>query len=126
MPYQRSALQERVPVRLTQPPSHSLQVPLWKALQAAEKTLESISVKARFWQSHSGESFTEDQKTILNMLLDGTMRGQLTSSRWAKICKTSQDTAIRQIKDLQSRSILTQEGAGRSTHYQLTQITNET
>lgn len=92
---------------------------LWKALQAAEKTLESISVKARFWQSHAGENFTEEQKKILNMLLDGTMRGQLTSSRWAKICKTSQDTAIRHIKDLQTRSILMQEGAGRSTHYRL-------
>jgi Uncharacterized conserved protein len=92
---------------------------LYHALMSAEKTIDLISIKARFWQAHSGENFTPEQQKILNMLLDGTMRGLLTSSRWAKICKISQDTAIRQIKDLQNRAILTQKGAGRSTHYEL-------
>jgi len=36
---------------------------------------------------------------MLNMLLDG-FEGKLTSSKWAKICKCSQDTALRDIKDL--------------------------
>lgn len=92
---------------------------LHHALMSAEKTIDLISIKARFWQARSGENFTSEQQKILNMLLDGTMRGLLTSSRWAKICKISQDTAIRQIKDLQIRGILTQKGAGRSTHYEL-------
>lgn len=81
---------------------------LYHALMSAEKTIDLISVKARFWQAHSGEKVTSEQQKILNMLLNGTMRGLLTSSRWAK-CKISQDTAIRQIKDLQNRSILTQK-----------------
>ena len=92
---------------------------LFKALQSAEEMIGRISVKARFWQAHSSENFTSEQQKILNMVLDGTLRGQLTSSRWAKMCKTSQDTAIRQIKDLQNRGILIQVGAGRSTHYEM-------
>ena len=52
------------------------------------------------------------------MLLDG-FEGNLTSSKWAKICKCSQDTAIRSIKYLIENNILKQEGTGRSTHYVL-------
>jgi len=44
------------------------------------------------------------------------------SSKWAKICKCSQDTAIRDIKDLIEKGILQQEQqGGRSTNYELTQ-----
>ncbi|MBQ8707056.1 MAG: hypothetical protein IJ523_03085 [Succinivibrionaceae bacterium] len=53
------------------------------------------------------------------MLLDG-FEGNLTSGKWAKICKCSQDTANREISQLVSMNILISEGAGRSTHYRLT------
>lgn len=89
------------------------------ALTTAQKTVEHLSVKAKFWQAHADEDFSSDQRMILNRLLDGTLRGNLTSSRWAKMCKTSQDTASRQIKILLERNILIQIGAGRSTHYEL-------
>lgn len=92
---------------------------MYHALMSAEKTIDLISIKARFWQAHSGENFTSEQQKILNMLLNGTMRGLLISSRWAKICKISRGKAIRQNKDLQNRNILTQKGAGRSTHYEM-------
>ena len=46
-------------------------------------------------------------------------KGNLTSSKWAKICKVSQDTASREINALVAKGILRQEGRGRSTHYLL-------
>jgi Fic family protein len=53
------------------------------------------------------------------MLLDN-FDGKLQSSKWAKINKTSSDTALRDIKDLVEKRILqqTKEG-GRSVNYEL-------
>ena len=53
------------------------------------------------------------------MLLDN-FEGKLQSSKWAKINKTSSDTALRDIKDLLEKRILqqTKEG-GRSVNYKL-------
>ena len=59
------------------------------------------------------------QIMMMNKLLDG-FEGKLTSSKWAKIAKCSQDTATRDIKDLIKRGSLKQdEGGGRSTSYSL-------
>jgi len=89
------------------------------AIAASETTLEAVLAKARFWKSHFGESFNERQRTILNRLLDG-FDGKLTSSKWAKLTKCSQDTALRDISDLLDRRILTRdEAGGRSTNYNL-------
>jgi Fic family protein len=44
----------------------------------------------------------------------------LTSSKWAKLVKCSQDTALRDIDHLVSRGILRKDAAGgRSTSYSL-------
>ncbi|NOR37678.1 MAG: hypothetical protein GQ577_13095 [Woeseiaceae bacterium] len=49
--------------------------------------------------------------------LDG-FEGKLTSSKWARIAKCSQDTATRDIKDLIERGALKKDrGGGRSTSY---------
>ena len=54
-----------------------------------------------------------------NRLLDG-FDGKLTSSKWAKLTKTSPDTALRDINDLVARGILVRDpGGGRSTSYSL-------
>jgi hypothetical protein len=45
------------------------------------------------------------QRNMINRLLDG-FEGKLTSSKWAKIAKCSQDTALRDIRDLLNRNIL--------------------
>ena len=55
---------------------------------------------------------------MLNRLFDGFV-GNLTSSKWAKICKVSQDTASREINALVANRILRKEGNGRFTHYVL-------
>lgn len=57
---------------------------------------------------------------MLNKLLDG-FEGKLQSSKWAKITKTSTDTALRDIRDLIDKGILQQKDeGGRSTNYELT------
>ena len=59
---------------------------------------------------------------MLNKLFDG-FEGKLKTSKWAKITKTSTDTALRDIKDLIEKGILKQrEEGGRSSNYELTDI----
>ncbi len=89
------------------------------AFLGAEKTLAQVFKKSRFWQKHSSIELNARQKKMINQLLDG-FDGKLTSSKWAKICKVSQDTASRDIEGLVNASILfkSPEG-GRSTSYSL-------
>jgi Fic family protein len=90
-----------------------------RAFDGADETLATVLRKARFWQTHAGEPFTDRQRTMLNRLLDG-FDGKLTSSKWAAITKTSQDTASRDIDDLLRRNIFFKApGGGRSTSYML-------
>jgi len=63
--------------------------------------------------------FNARQRSMLNKLLDG-FEGKLTTSKWAKIEKCSQDTALRDIEALVTEGILVREAAGgRSTSYLL-------
>ena len=90
-----------------------------RAIESAEVRLKSILDKAAFWQAHAKDDLNVHQRVMLNRLLDG-FQGNMTSSKWAKICKVSQDTASREIAALVSAGMLRQVGQGRSTHYELT------
>ncbi len=90
-----------------------------RAVAGAETILAAVLRKAKFWQRHASASLNERQRDILNRLLEG-FEGKLTSSKYAKIEKTSPDTALRDINDLVERGILKKdEGGGRSTSYSL-------
>jgi Fic family protein len=90
-----------------------------RAIEGAERILAGIFRKARFWETHAHEPFNNRQRAILNRLLDD-FEGKLTSSKWAKLAKCSQDTALRDIDDLVKRGVLAKEqGGGRSTSYAL-------
>lgn len=92
---------------------------LRRAIAASEVTLEAVLLKAAFWKAHANETLNERQRKIINRLLDG-FEGKLTSSKWAKLAKCSQDTALRDITHLVSRNILVKDQAGgRSTGYTL-------
>ena len=61
----------------------------------------------------------ERQVKIVNMLWDG-FDGKLTTSKWAKISKTSQATALRDVSDLVEKGVLiAADAGGRSTNYLL-------
>ena len=92
---------------------------LIRAVKSSKETLDAVMVKARFWDRFVREPFNDRQIKVMNKLLDG-FEGKLTSSKWAKIAKCSQDTATRDIKSLIERGALEQnEGGGRSTSYSL-------
>jgi Fic family protein len=89
------------------------------AFDGVESTLAIVLKKARFWESYAGTPFNDRQRLILNKLLDG-FEGKLTSSKWAKLAKCSQDTALRDILELVGHGILAKDPAGgRSTSYSL-------
>lgn len=90
-----------------------------RALDDSAGILEDVLRKAAFWQALAGEPLGERQRKVLNRLLDG-FDGKLTSSKWARLTKTSPDTALRDITDLVARGILVRDpGGGRSTSYSL-------
>lgn len=92
---------------------------LTDALKSTNTILNRVLLKADFWNQHSKSVMNERQKKLLNILLDG-FEGKLTSSKWAKIARCSNDTAIRDINDLINKNILQKEEAGgRNTHYGL-------
>jgi Fic family protein len=95
---------------------------LGRAIDGAETMLASVLTKARFWERTGASPLNERQRLILNKLLDG-FDGKLTSSKWAKLTKSSQDTAQRDITDLVQRGILVRsEEGGRSTSYTLAPV----
>jgi Fic family protein len=89
------------------------------AIDGAETLLASVMAKARFWDKVKGKPLNERQRLVLNRLLDG-FEGKLTTSKWAKLTKSSQDTATRDIRDLINKGILERSAeGGRSTSYNL-------
>jgi Fic family protein len=92
---------------------------LGRAFDGAETILASVLRKAHFWERHANLALNERQRSMLNRLIDG-FEGKLTSSKWATITKSSQDTAGRDIDQLVKHGILIRDPAGgRSTSYSL-------
>ncbi len=90
-----------------------------RAFGRADAILANVLAKSSFWQAHAGAAFNDRQRDMINRLLEG-FEGKLTSSKWAKFEKCSQDTALRDIDDLVNRGVLTKDAAGgRSTSYSL-------
>jgi Fic family protein len=92
---------------------------LGSAIEGAHTTLAALLAKARFWERIAGTAINERQRMILNRLLDG-FEGKLTTSKYAKLINSSNDTALRDILFLVENGILARnpEG-GRSTSYDL-------
>ena len=92
---------------------------LLRAIENAQETTRATLDKARFWERFSKQPLNPRQIKVLNKLLDG-FEGKLTTSKWAKIAKCSQDTAHRDILDLIKQGALKKDaGGGRSTSYSL-------
>ncbi|WP_437400100.1 Fic family protein [Flagellimonas lutimaris] len=95
---------------------------LQEAINSTYDLLQRVLQKAEFWKTHSSTIFNERQQKMINRLLDG-FTGKLTTTKWGKICKCSQDTALRDIQDLIKKDILQKEpSGGRSTNYELVEI----
>ena len=95
---------------------------LGRAIDSAQFTLKNVLAKSRFWERIKDGQLNDRQRSVIHRLLDG-FEGKLTSSKYAKLTKCSQDTAHRDILALVERGVLVQnpEG-GRSTSYSLASL----
>ncbi len=92
---------------------------LENAIVRASGIIERTLQKAAYWDEFRDVDINERQRKVVNRLWDG-FEGKLTSSKWAKICSCSQDTALRDINDLISKGMLRNSGeGGRSANYLL-------
>lgn len=92
---------------------------LERAVQAALRILDAGLHKARTWEKWAELPLNERQKRMVNRLLDG-FEGKLTTTKWAKMMKCSQDTAYRDILDLIEKGILLKNSdGGRNSSYSL-------
>lgn len=95
---------------------------LQEAINSTYDVLQRVLQKAEFWKTHSATILNERQQKMINRLLEG-FTGKLTTTKWGKICKCSQDTALRDIQDLIKKNILQKEpSGGRSTNYELIEM----
>jgi Fic family protein len=92
---------------------------LGRAIDGAQITLSVVLGKARFWERIKDVQLNDRQRMVINLLLDG-FEGKLTTSKYAKLAKCSQDTAHRDVLALVDHGVLLRnpEG-GRSTSYSL-------
>jgi len=89
------------------------------AILYSEHIVQRVVKKASFWQKNREVAMNERQVKVINRLWDG-FEGKLTTSKWAKMTKTSQATALRDITDLIDKGILVvSDDGGRSTNYLL-------
>lgn len=79
--------------------------------------IDKVVKKHHFWAQQAVNISNERQKLMLNKLMDN-FKGNLTTSKWAKMTKTSSDTALRDITDLVDKGILKKAASGgTSTNY---------
>ncbi len=92
------------------------------AIDGATSVLANVLAKSHFWESMATVELNARQRLVLNRILEG-FEGKLTTSKWAKLAKCSQDTATRDILALVRQGILIRSPeAGRSTNYSLAQL----
>jgi Fic family protein len=92
---------------------------LTRAIEGAQAALSGAIEKARYWEKLRDVPMNERQRLVTNRLIEG-LEGRLTTSKWAALTKSSNDTALRDIQQLVDRRVLTRNPAGgRSTSYSL-------
>lgn len=95
---------------------------LYSAMTFTEETLGEIAKRNQFWETHRETKLNGRQQNMINSMLDDFF-GKLSTSKWAKMTKSSPDTALRDIQDLMEKGILEKEpGRGRNTTYVLCKI----
>lgn len=95
---------------------------LEKAIKRAFSLMGRTLQKGVYWEKFREKEVNDRQRKVINRLWDG-FEGKLTSSKWAKMCHCSQDTALRDINDLIAKGMLCNSGErGRSVNYILPDV----
>lgn len=93
---------------------------LGRAISNAETTLGNVLFKAQLWDMINQKPVNDRQRLIINRMLEDDFEGFINTSKYAKLAKCSNDTALRDIQELKERGIFIQNpGGGRSTSYRL-------
>ena len=89
---------------------------LGRAITNAEKTLGNVLFKAQLWDTINQKPVSDRQHLIINRMLEDDFEGFMNTSKYAKLAKCSNDTALRDIQELKESGIFIQNpGGGRST-----------
>ena len=92
---------------------------LYQSIEHSESVIHSVDYKGRFWLKFSEAQLNERQLKVIKKLVDG-FEGNITSSKWTRMCKCTKMTATRDINSLVQKSILIKhQSGGRSTSYAL-------
>ena len=92
---------------------------LGRAIDGAQTVLSAVLAKAKFWERIQGIAINDRQRLVLNKMLDG-FEGKLTTTKYAKLTKSSQDTALRDIAYMVEKGVLVRSSeGGRSTSYRV-------
>lgn len=92
-----------------------------QALTRSETALRTILFKSHLWDTLNAKGINERQRLIINRMFAEEFEGFMNTSKYAKIAKCSNDTALRDIQELKARGVFIQNAAGgRSTSYRLT------
>lgn len=95
---------------------------LGRAIEGADRTLAAVLHKAAIWDRIRERPVNARQQQVVNRMLDD-FQGFLTTSKYAAIAKCSQDTALRDIRELLERGVLLRNPAGgRSVSYRLARL----
>ena len=93
---------------------------LGRAISNSETTLGTITFKAKLWDIINQKPVNDRQRLIINRMLENDFKGHMNTSKYGKLAKCSNDTALRDIQNLKERRIFIQNpGGGRSTSYRL-------
>jgi Fic family protein len=96
---------------------------LGRAIANAETTLGNVLFKAQLWDTINQKPVNDRQRLIINRILEDDFEGFINTSKYARLAKCSNDTALRDIQELKERGIFIQNpGGGRSTSYRLTAV----
>jgi len=92
---------------------------LYDSLVFTNEMLNKVLRRTEFWNKNDAIALNGRLRLMINKMQEAFF-GKLTSSKWAKITNSSQDTAGRDIQDLMAKGILRKgAGGGRSTSYEL-------
>jgi len=92
---------------------------LSRALQSSMESLRAVRERAAFWERANAVNLNARQRSMIASLLEG-FEGKMTTSKWAALCKCSQDSAARDITALIESGLMERSAAsGRSTGYTL-------
>jgi Fic family protein len=90
-----------------------------RTIEDANEKLSSVLHKARLWQRINPNPVNDRQRKVINQMFDN-FKGHLTTSKYAKLARCSNDTALRDIRELLEQGIIAKNaGGGRSTSYRL-------